>query len=69
LKDTLEGAIKQWPDTHAVLVKRHGMFVLSSRISETENKHADMLLATFGAKMLLKQRLSAKGRSHQIPND
>jgi hypothetical protein len=30
---------------------------------------ADMLLATFGAKMLLKQRLSAKGRSHQIPND
>ena len=34
LKDTLEGAIKQWPDTHAVLVKRHGMYVLHRRISE-----------------------------------
>lgn len=25
LKDTLEGAIEAWPDTYAVLVRRHGM--------------------------------------------
>jgi methylthioribulose-1-phosphate dehydratase len=38
LKDTLEGAIKQWPDTHAVLVKRHGMYVLFCRVPATEKK-------------------------------
>lgn len=25
LRDTLEEAIRRWPDTHAVLVRRHGM--------------------------------------------
>jgi hypothetical protein len=69
LKDTLEGAIKQWPDTHAVLVKRHGMYVFSCRGSGDENEDADIVLVTFGARMLLRQRLSAKGRSSQIPND
>jgi methylthioribulose-1-phosphate dehydratase len=69
LKDTLEGAIKQWPDTHAVLVKRHGMYVFSCRVAGDENEDADMVLVTFGVRMLLKQRPSAKGRSSQIPND
>jgi hypothetical protein len=69
LKDTLEAAIKQWPDTHAVLVKRHGMYVFSCRGSGDENEDADIVLVTFGARMLLRQRLSAKGRSSQIPND
>jgi hypothetical protein len=66
LKDTLEGAIKQWPDTHAVLVKRHGMYVISRWILGEENEDADKVLATFGARMLPRQRPSARGRSSQF---
>jgi hypothetical protein len=66
LKDTLEGAIKQWPDTHAVLVKRHGMYVLSCQRLREENEDTDIVPATFGARMLPRQRLSAKGRSSQF---
>lgn len=66
LKDTLEGAIKQWPDTHAVLVKRHGMYVTQHGRTGESDGNADDLLATFGARMLLRQRLSARGRSSRI---
>lgn len=66
LKDTLEGAIKQWPDTHAVLVKRHGMYVARQERTGESDGNADDLLATFGARMLLRQRLSARGRSSRI---
>lgn len=69
LKDTLEGAIKQWPDTHAVLVKRHGMYVLACQIFADENRDADIVLAMFGARMSLKQKPSAKGRSSEFLDD
>jgi len=61
LKDTLEAAIQQWPDTHAVLVKRHGMYVFFYWVSQNKNQDADKRLATFGARMLPRQRLSARG--------
>lgn len=64
LKDTLEDAIKQWPDTHAVLVKRHGMYVPRQSLEGCE-EGANRLPATFGARMLLKQRLSVRGKSFQ----
>lgn len=64
LKDTLEDAIKQWPDTHAVLVKRHGMYVLRHDL-ENCDEGANESVATFGARMLHKQRLSVRGKPSQ----
>ena len=67
LKDTLEGAIKQWPDTHAVLVKRHGMYVQSCQAFGNWHEDANIVPATFGARMLPRQRPNAKGMS-SIPS-
>jgi len=36
LKDTLEGAIKAWPDTYAVLVRRHGIYVWGKDVAQAK---------------------------------
>ena len=36
LKDTLEGAIEAWPDAHAVLVRRHGIYVWGKDVAQAK---------------------------------
>ncbi|KAF2154757.1 Methylthioribulose-1-phosphate dehydratase [Myriangium duriaei CBS 260.36] len=36
LKDTLEQAIQDWPDAHAVLVKRHGIYVWGKDVAQAK---------------------------------
>lgn len=38
LKDTLEGAIKQWPECAAVLVKRHGVYVWGKDVTQAKTQ-------------------------------
>lgn len=36
LKDTLEAAIEAWPDTYAVLVRRHGIYVWGKDVAQAK---------------------------------
>lgn len=36
LKDTLEQAIQDWPDAHAVLVRRHGIYVWGKDVAQAK---------------------------------
>lgn len=38
LKDTLEGAIKKWPECAAVLVKRHGVYVWGKDVTQAKTQ-------------------------------
>lgn len=38
LRDTLEQAIRQWPDTHAVLVRRHGIYVWGRDVAQAKTQ-------------------------------
>ena len=38
LRDTLEKAIKQWPETCAVLVKRHGVYVWGKDVAQAKTQ-------------------------------
>lgn len=38
LKDTLENAIEQWPETCAVLVKRHGVYVWGKDVAQAKTQ-------------------------------
>jgi len=38
LKDTLEGAIRAWPDTYAVLVRRHGIYVWGKDVAQAKTQ-------------------------------
>ncbi|KAL1304018.1 hypothetical protein AAFC00_000459 [Neodothiora populina] len=38
LRDTLEEAIKQWPDAHAVLVRRHGIYVWGRDVAQAKTQ-------------------------------
>ncbi|KAF2224942.1 Methylthioribulose-1-phosphate dehydratase [Elsinoe ampelina] len=38
LRDTLEGAIREWPDTYAVLVKRHGIYVWGKDVAQAKTQ-------------------------------
>ena len=36
LRETLEGAIRAWPDTYAVLVRRHGIYVWGKDVAQAK---------------------------------
>lgn len=38
LRDTLEGAIREWPDTYAVLVRRHGLYVWGKDVAQAKTQ-------------------------------
>ncbi|GAB7347427.1 hypothetical protein MBLNU459_g4348t1 [Dothideomycetes sp. NU459] len=38
LRDTLEGAIRKWPNTHAVLVRRHGLYVWGKDVAQAKTQ-------------------------------
>lgn len=38
LKDTLEKAIEEWPETPAVLVKRHGLYVWGKDVAQAKTQ-------------------------------
>lgn len=38
LKDTLEKAIEEWPETSAVLVKRHGVYVWGKDVAQAKTQ-------------------------------
>lgn len=38
LRDTLEQAIQTWPDTHAVLVRRHGIYVWGKDVAQAKTQ-------------------------------
>ena len=38
LKDSLEAAIKEWPETCAVLVKRHGVYVWGKNVTQAKTQ-------------------------------
>lgn len=38
LKDSLEEAIRQWPETCAVLVRRHGLYVWGKNVTQAKTQ-------------------------------
>lgn len=38
LRETLEGAIELWPDTYAVLVRRHGIYVWGKDVAQAKTQ-------------------------------
>lgn len=38
LRDTLEGAIEQWPEACAVLVRRHGLYVWGKDVAQAKTQ-------------------------------
>lgn len=38
LKDSLEAAIREWPETCAVLVKRHGVYVWGKNVTQAKTQ-------------------------------
>lgn len=38
LRDTLEKAIQEWPDTYAVLVRRHGLYVWGKSVAQAKTQ-------------------------------
>lgn len=46
LRETLERAIETWPDTHAVLVRRHGIYVWGKDVAQAKTQCERYVLLT-----------------------
>ncbi len=60
MTQSLEEAMEKYPDTYAVLVRRHGVYVVPTVLRHSTKKRLDM----YGEMMYKKPRHRQKGDPH-----